>query len=48
MLPATTLAESCYKSMFSGCTGLTTFILPATELARSCYSHMFEGCTGLT
>jgi hypothetical protein len=33
ILPATTLAKSCYKSMFSGCTGLTTVNLPATTLA---------------
>ena len=48
-LPATTLAESCYNSMFSGCTGLTAApTLPATTLAEYCYSHMFYGCTGLT
>jgi hypothetical protein len=32
------LAKSCYKSMFSGCTSLTTAPeLSATELAESCY-----------
>ena len=47
-LPATTLAEYCYSSMFSGCTGLTAApTLPATTLAESCYSDMFSGCTGL-
>ena len=37
-LPATTLAESCYRSMFNGCTSLTTApsILPATTLAEGC------------
>ena len=46
---ATTLASSCYSSMFSGCTSLTTAPeLPATTLADSCYSSMFSGCTLLT
>ena len=48
-LPATSLAESCYNSMFSGCTGLTAAPeLPATSLAEYCYNYMFSGCTGLT
>ena len=48
-LPATTLAESCYSSMFQGCTSLTSAPeLPATTLAESCYSSMFQGCTSLT
>ena len=48
-LPATVLAESCYNSMFSGCTGLTAAPeLPATTLAENCYHSMFYGCTGLT
>ena len=48
-LPATVLAESCYSSMFYGCTGLTAAPeLPATALAKSCYSLMFSRCTGLT
>lgn len=47
-LPATTLANSCYKSMFYGCTSLTTAPnLPATTLANHCYSSMFSGCTSL-
>ena len=47
-LPATTLASSCYSSMFNGCTSLRTAPeLPATTLARSCYQHMFYGCTNL-
>ena len=49
LLPATTLAMSCYSRMFSGCTGLTEAPeLPATTLAVGCYSGMFFGCTGLT
>jgi hypothetical protein len=48
-LPATTLADSCYSSMFSGCTSLTTAPeLPATTLTSYCYSSMFSGCTSLT
>ena len=49
IIPSTTLASSCYKSMFKGCTGLTSApTLPATTLASSCYSGMFGGCTSLT
>ena len=49
LLPATTLAESCYDSMFKGCTGLTgTPELPATTLAEYCYWGMFRGCTSLS
>ncbi len=44
-----TLAEYCYGSMFSGCTGLTQApALPATTLASNCYSSMFYGCTNIT
>ena len=49
ILPATTLADSCYYRMFNGCTGLTVAPeLPATVLSNGCYSFMFYGCTGLT
>lgn len=49
LLPATTLTEYCYYSMFYGCTGLTrTPELPATSLANCCYDSMFIGCTGLS
>ena len=49
VLPATTLTEGCYQSMFNGCTSLTTAPeLPATTLAEICYYEMFRGCTGLT
>ncbi len=48
LLPATTLAKSCYEGMFSGCTSLQTApVLPATTLAESCYYAMFYGCTSL-
>ena len=51
VLPAITLGNKCYQSMFSGCTGLTELpadLLPATTLAAECYQFMFSGCTGLT
>ena len=49
LLPATTLADECYYSMFKNCTGLTSApTLPATTLANYCYSSMFNGCTSLT
>ena len=48
-LPATSLAQYCYKGMFHGCTNLTSApVLPATTLAYGCYSSMFHGCTNLT
>ena len=48
-LPATTLATSCYGSMFYNCTGLTSApVLPATTLATSCYDSMFANCRGMT
>ena len=49
ILPADTLADGCYHTMFTGCTSLTTAPqLPATTLARNCYCGMFDGCTSLT
>ena len=49
ILPATTLAESCYDSMFSRCASLTAAPeLPATTLADYCYYYMFLNCTSLT
>lgn len=49
VLSATTLAHSCYHSMFYGCTSLTkTPIFSATTLAQSCYRWMFMDCTSLT
>ena len=49
VLPATTLASNCYRSMFDGCTSLTTAPeLPATTLADLCYFQMFKDCTSLT
>ena len=57
VLPATTLAQSCYSNMFRGCTSLTKApALPATDFinldasidASNCYESMFWGCTSLT
>jgi hypothetical protein len=48
LLPATTLANSCYASMFQVCTSLTAApALPAETLATRCYINMFSGCTKL-
>ena len=48
ILPATTLKNSCYASMFLGCSNLTTAPeLPATTLADFCYASIFNGCTNL-
>ena len=49
ILPATTLANSCYNSMFYNCKSLEiTPELPATTLANNCYQYMFYGCINLT
>lgn len=49
ILPATTLIEANYQSMFQGCTSLVDApeILPATTLTESCYECMFQDCTSL-
>ena len=48
-LPATTLADHCYRNMFYNCTSLTSApVLPATTLAYLCYGSMFGGCKNLT
>ena len=48
-LPATTLADSCYRALFNGCSALTVAPkLPATALATSCYRATFLNCSGLT
>ena len=50
VLPATTLADGCYLSMFRDCTKLATAPkeLPATTLASECYNQMFYNCSSLT
>lgn len=48
ILPATTLVDNCYSSMFFYCKSLTTAPeLPATTLAKYCYENMFFGCYSL-
>ena len=47
-LPAETLAQMCYNSMFMSCTNLTTApVLPAITLTNYCYTQMFYNCTKL-
>lgn len=49
VLPAITLADSCYYCMFLGCRSLKEAPeLPATTLAKSCYDGMFYSCRSLT
>lgn len=48
ILPATELAEYCYKYMFLACQSLTQAPeLPATELSQYCYYYMFSSCSSL-
>ena len=48
-LPAVTLSEGCYRSMFEGCTHLVASpVLPAPTIPASAYRSMFEGCEQLT
>ena len=45
ILPATTLKNYCYRSLFSYCTMLIKAPeLPAMTLAKGCYWYMFEQC----
>lgn len=49
LLPATTLAENCYESMFYNCSSLENAPeLPAEKLEYYCYRAMFRGCNKLT
>jgi len=49
ILPATTLANHCYRLMFDGCISLTAAPqLPATIVLEQSYSNMFRNCTSLT
>ena len=48
-LPATTLVDRCYGSMFSHCESLTVAPdLPAAALPEKCYESMFSGCYELS
>ena len=45
VLPAMTLVDNCYRSMFQNCYELVSAPkLPATELVGDCYSYMFQNC----
>ena len=47
-LPATTLSNGCYYSLFEGCSKLVNPpALPATEMKPNCYRSLFYGCTSL-
>ena len=47
-LPATTLSNGCYYSLFEGCSKLVNAPqLPATEMKPNCYRGLFYGCTSL-
>ena len=48
ILPATSLTNYCYISMFEGCTSLTTAPeLPASQVSEGSYSSMFKYCSSL-
>ena len=48
ILPATTLTEGCYASMFKRCSSLKSAPkLPATIMVERCYYSMFLGCSSL-
>ena len=48
ILPATSLTQRCYNSMFYGCTSLIAAPeLPAKTLTDYCYHRMFSKCTKL-
>lgn len=47
-LPATTLVNDCYRSMFYDCPSLITVPeLPATTLVSNCYYNMFFNCDNI-
>jgi len=48
ILPATTLADNCYNSMFCYTPLTTAPALPAETMAFACYKWMFEYCPNLT
>lgn len=49
ILPATTLKNACYQSMFKSCSYIVSVPkLPATNLTEWCYFSMFSGCTSLS
>lgn len=49
-LPATTLNNYCYQSLFNNCANIIGSLpeLPATALTEGCYYLMYRACRGLT
>ena len=49
LLPATTLTQNCYVSMFRECPNLRTAVrsLPATKTTTGCYNRMYQDCPSL-
>ena len=48
IMPMLKCSDSCYKSLFEGCTSLVSApALPATTMAKQCYRNMFMNCTSL-
>ena len=49
-LPAISLKDNCYGSLFYDCSGLVSGppILPSTTPFPGCYAYMFYGCSRLT
>ena len=48
VIPATTLTEGCYLTMFEKCENIVKAPeLPATTLTEGCYQGMFRECTNL-
>ena len=47
VLPATTLANDCYSTMFESTSLTEAPALPATELPYACYYAMFSSCKSL-
>ena len=49
ILPATTLAPTCYRNLFYGCSSLERGpVLPAQTIVATCYQSMFFNCKSLT
>ena len=46
-LPATTLLQDSYMSMFQGCTAMTSIVIKATTLAKGSLSDMLANCSSL-
>ena len=48
-LPSVNLSDYAYKSMFQGCSELSSIpVLSASSLSRHCYDSMFKDCTALS